>query len=249
MHQKSFNSFNNKIALFIPCYNEEKRFKIEKFQNFIKKYDQLIDFYFINDGSADSTIEIIRQQFTNDKNSFLIDLGRNLGKGNAIRAAILKNCDQSYEFYGFIDADLDIPLGQVVKLYEKLDNSSYSVAISRRDLYGSLNIYRFRSISSIIMLFIANRVIGINPGLKDTQCGCKLFKKEVVSLCFEEEFISEWLFDIEIFLRLKNATIDCRKIIYEVPLEKLGKSGVSKFLFFRNFKILFQLHKINKQYN
>jgi hypothetical protein len=239
----------NEIALFLPCFNEALRLKIQSILNFIHEQDHLIDFYFIDDGSKDSTSDIIKDNLVNNKNSFLIKLTHNLGKGNAIRDGILKVYSKPYQYYGFVDADLDIPLNQVIKLYGQLENSNYLMAITSRNLYHNFNFRRVRSFSSIAMVNIANNIIQFQPKIKDTQCGCKLFKREVVEICFENEFISEWLFDIEIFLRFKKNIIDSRRNICEVPIKDLGESAKSNFEFGQNFKILRQLFKINAYYN
>lgn len=239
----------NKIALFLPCFNEALRLKIQSILSFIQEQNHLIDFYFIDDGSKDSTSDIIKNNLVNNKNSFLIELNYNLGKGNAVRNGILQAYGKPYQYYGFVDADLDIPLNQVIKLYGKLENSHYLMAITSRNLYQNFNFRRIRSFSSIAMVNIANNIIQYQPKIKDTQCGCKLFKREVVEICFGDEFISEWLFDIEIFLRLKKNRNDSRQNICEVPLKYLGKSIKSNFEFRQNFKILKQLLRINAHYN
>ncbi|WZL88432.1 glycosyltransferase [Salinimicrobium sp. 3283s] len=237
-----------KIALFIPCYNEENRLKIAPFQKFIKANKGQIDFYFINDGSLDNTGKRINDNLVDEKTVFLIQLNKNLGKGNALREGIISIKDKEYHTYGFIDADMDIPLEQILKLYNNLIPSPYLMAISSRDLYRSIKISRFRSLSSVAMVFIANHIIQFKPELKDTQCGCKLFKSELLDICFKDPFISEWLFDIELFLRIKKDDPKSREKICEVPLRDLEKSGKSGFKIVENFKIFRQLYQINKHY-
>jgi len=239
----------NKIALFLPCYNEALRLNIQSILGFIQEQNYLIDFYFIDDGSKDLTGDVIKDNLVNHKNSFLIKLNHNLGKGNALRNGILKHYYKPYKYYGFVDADLDIPLSQVIKLYEELENSQYLIAITNRNLYHNFDFKRVRSFSSIAMVQIANNIIQLQPKIKDTQCGCKLFKRDVVEICFGNEFISEWLFDIEIFLRMKKNMISARETICEVPLKDLGKSVKSNFEFGQNFKIVKQLLRINAYYN
>lgn len=240
------SQITKELAIFIPCYNEEKRLQLEPFRQFIKENNLKMDFYFIDDGSTDDTYQLIKENLINNNNSFLIKLDQNLGKGNALRKAILQSKSKDYKFYAFIDADLDIPLNQLNILYTDINNTEYLVAISKRNLSNNISFKKMRSISSVIMVFIANKIIAFNPKLNDTQCGCKLFKREVINSCFEKEFISEWLFDIEIFLRLRKSFSNPRKLIKEVPLENLGKSKNSNFRISQNLKIIKQLYLINK---
>lgn len=239
----------NPIALFIPCFNEKNRINIDAFQSFIHLNKEEIDFYFIDDGSTDSTSKLIEQHLVGNINVFLIVLEKNLGKGNALRKGILDNKNKDYSFFGFIDADLDIPLEQVKKLYFAIKNSDHLLAISQRALKEKFTFTKLRSISSLTMVFIANRLIGFDPKLLDTQCGCKLFKRDILNISFEDAFISEWLFDIEIFLRIKRNVERSREIICEVPLTRINHSGNSNFLFRKNLKIIKQLYLINANYN
>lgn len=237
------------IALLIPCYNEAKRLNIASFRIFIEEHKDLIDFYFVDDGSEDETSSILLKNLVDNQETFLVRLENNLGKGNALREGFLQIKNKEYRFFGFMDADLDIPLKQILKLYNRIKHGSYSIAISNRDLFNEFNILRLRSIGSVVMVTIANQIIGLNPNLKDTQCGCKLFNRELLDIFFKEEFISEWLFDIELFLRLKKYITDARKYIHEVNLNNLSKTQNSNFKFSQNLKIFKQLYLINKYYN
>ncbi|TQI71555.1 glycosyl transferase family 2 [Gramella sp. Hel_I_59] len=237
------------IALFIPCYNEEERLNIKAFQLFIKETSVKMDFYFIDDGSLDNTADIISNNLIDKENVQLIKLDRNRGKGNALRVGMLQSLLRNYEFYAFIDADLDVPLDQVCLLHKELIKSSGLIAISKRNLKSNFDIFNLRSIASLCMVNLANRIIGFENKIKDTQCGCKMLHREIVEICFKDEFISEWLFDIEIFLRLKKEVKGARERIFEVKLHILNKNGRSKFRFRQNFKIAHQLYRINKFYN
>lgn len=237
------------VALFIPCYNEEKRLKVKEFLVFIRNNSKRFDFYFIDDGSKDDTSKIIRDNIVDNANVFLITLPENLGKGKALRLGFLENQQKPYKYYGFIDADLDIPLDQINRLYSQIEDSKYFITTSKRNLMEEISIFRLRSFSSIVMILVANKLIGFDPKLQDTQCGCKLFKKEIIYLCFGKEFISEWLFDIEIFMRLKNNLPNSRELIKEVPVTHINKSGISNYKFSQNIKVFKQLFNIYSRYS
>lgn len=129
-----------KITILVPVYNEEnsiihffertdKVFKsIEK--NNPKKYQ--FDYLFINDGSNDNTLEILkRESKTNDKIKF-IDLSRNFGKEIAMSAGIdYLQCDATV----IIDADLQDPpelIEEMLKYYEDGYNDVYAKRTSRK---------------------------------------------------------------------------------------------------------------------
>lgn len=56
--------------------------------------------------------------------------------------------------------------------------------------------------------------------IRDTQCGAKVFSRSIVPVVYEEAFVSRWLFDVEIFLRLKKFIGKSRvmSLITEQPL-------------------------------
>ena len=74
---------------------------------------------------------------------------------------------------------------------------------------------------------IATAISGIlNLSVYDTQCGCKIFKREVIPLCFEEKFVTKWLFDIEVFIRYLRNSSTIR--IKEIPLHRWKEIKGSK---------------------
>ncbi|TBW26467.1 glycosyltransferase [Gramella sp. KN1008] len=237
-----------KTALFIPCYNEEKRLDIPAFERFIEAELNSIDFFFVNDGSIDNTSKLLQQKLLNYENVSLIENVRNIGKGPALRNAILNSDLEDYEYFGFIDADSDIPLNQIRFLRNEIEAGDYLIAISKRDLLKNLKKLSVRNFGSVFIVKIANKLIKLQPGLSDTQCGCKLFKREIYRLCFKDPFISKWLFDIEIFLRLRSGIPYLRNRIVEVPVLGYSKSNFSNFKFSQNLRILKQLYFIYKTY-
>ena len=69
------------FAIIIPCYNEEKRLNKTAFNLFLQTHPG-IRFYFVNDGSKDSTVKVIGDLFPSD-NIEIINLPVNAGKGEA----------------------------------------------------------------------------------------------------------------------------------------------------------------------
>jgi len=82
-------------------------------------------------------------------------------------------------------------------------------------------------IPSFIATLISNMLL-----LKfyDTQCGCKVLIRKISIKVFADSFISRWLFDIELFFRIKHlyGNINCIEVMLETPLNKWIDSGDSK---------------------
>lgn len=238
------------IALVIPCFNEEHRLRINDLDDFISCNRSLIDFYFVDDGSSDSTSLLVKTLVkSNPQNVFLLGLTKNRGKGNAVRAGILLAKQKEYSYYGFIDGDLEIPLEQILKMYKAVLGENKSMAISVRSLNQKVKFYQPRTVISVLVVIIANYIIRFKVPIKDSQCGCKLFKSNIIETCFRERFQTQWLFDLEIFMRLRNAISYAREEIQEVPLNHLNKVENSRIKLTRNLRILRQLWEINTLYN
>lgn len=102
-------------------------------------------------------------------------------------------------------------------------------------------------IGRLIATFISN-ILSLK--VYDTQCGCKLIKRDLALKIFKDQFISEWLFDVELFARIINlyGIDNCTDIMIEVPLLKWKEKGGSKIKFNYIFRVWTDLYKIKHNY-
>ena len=86
---------------------------------------------------------------------------------------------------------------------------------------------------------------------KDTQCGAKIFHKDMIDIVFKEKFVSKWLFDVELFMRIKNYFTVARatELICEQPLTKWEHVEGSKLSMKDALQIFYQLLQIHRHYN
>lgn len=236
------------FAIVVPCYNESERLETAIFEDFLKTHPQLT-FCFVNDGSTDQTLRVLKkmeQQYPERVN--LIDQNKNLGKANAVRLGMRtilkeKNCDR----IAFLDADLSTPLEECYALAKKIDKHTQFVFASRLkklDNHIQRKWYRFL-IGRVIATLISKM---LKLPVYDTQCGCKIFSTEIIPVAFEKPFLSRWLFDVEIFFRLKkfygiNNFIAFSK---EVPLNRwvdLGDSRIEPSYGLLVWKDLFKIYR------
>ena len=232
-----------KTCLIIPCFNEEKRLNFDKFM----ENNDLVYFIFVNDGSTDKTSQLIKENLK--QNYYLLDLKKNCGKGEAIRQGILYLKTllifEEIEWFGFWDADLSTPLTELKNFFHYSSNFERKVDV----IFGS-RIYKFGSnIKRSYLRHILGRgfasIVGFLFKLKsyDSQCGSKLFRKALIDIVFGEPFISKWIFDIEIIMRLKD------NYIIEYPLMSWNDYKGSKLKIISNIiRILLDIIKIQKKY-
>lgn len=112
-----------KVSLVVPCYNEED--VIYDFYKEVRKvFENKIDSYefvFVNDGSKDKTIDILKAIHKVSDNVKVVNFSRNFGKEAAMYAGLQQTCG---EYTCVIDADLQQRPEVVLEMVEILDNDS-----------------------------------------------------------------------------------------------------------------------------
>ena len=124
-----------KISIIIPAYNEEEALpalmeRITKFADDTKDYD--FEFLFVNDGSKDRTIELIKEYREKDKRVCYVDFARNFGKETAMKAGIDYATGDAVVF---LDADLQDPpeiITEMIKYWEEGYDDVYAQRKSRK---------------------------------------------------------------------------------------------------------------------
>ncbi len=194
-----------KTGIIIPCYNEEKRLDQDAFVNFIKDHS---DYHlcFVNDGSKDNTLGVLQSMKEAVPTRIsIVDVKKNSGKATAVRAGarFLYNLENISNI-GFIDADLSTDFRDFKDLVKTLEREDKLVVFGSRNSGGKGNIERnfLRGLFSKTIKQFILFILGLP--IRDTQCGAKVFKRSVVPVVYQDAFLSKWLFDVEIFLRLKK---------------------------------------------
>lgn len=227
------------IGLVIPCFNEEARLDIKKYNYFLKRNNN-IDLLFVNDGSRDNTIEVIKKIEHQNKNGRIINLKSNVGKGEAVRQGVLQFLKRKYSLIGYWDADLSTSLEEVHEFIIKLQNDKNINAVIGSRIYklGS-NIQRksFRHILGRIVTSILSFGPLNGIGVYDSQCGAKLFKNEICQTIFSSSFKTKWLFDVELLKRM-NQIRPVSESVYEFPLKKWIHKDGSKIKLLDFYKIM-----------
>ncbi len=120
-----------KLSIIVPCYNEEESipyFYAEVTQIADKMMELEFEYLFINDGSKDKTLEVLRSLAKKDSHVRYLSFSRNFGKEAAMYAG-LKECKGDY--VAIMDADLQDPPSLLPKMYEAIKDG-YDCAGTRR---------------------------------------------------------------------------------------------------------------------
>ncbi len=205
------------VSVIIPAYNEEKRIgkTLPIIHDFFDKLELSYEILVVDDGSKDKTAQKVED--LNLSNTKVISYGENRGKGGAVNFGA-KNAQGDWILIA--DADNSTPIEEFSKLFAEHDK--FEVIIGSRYINGS-NIAIKQSFSRRFASRLGNILIQILilPGIKDTQCGFKLFSKSAAEKIFTKQTIWRWGFDFEI---LKIARVLGYKI-KEVPVTWYNDEG------------------------
>ena len=120
------------VSLIIPCYNEEQVLPILK-EALVKVMDEMSDFdfelLFVNDGSKDQTLNILKSFHKEDSRMNYLSFSRNFGKEAAIYAG-LQNA--SGQYVALMDADMQDPPSLLPEMMNYLQNEDYDCVATRR---------------------------------------------------------------------------------------------------------------------
>ena len=119
-----------KISIVVPCYNEQEALPIfyEEVTKVVKQMKVKYELIFINDGSKDDTLEILRKLAKKDKKVRYISFSRNFGK----EAGILAGLEAATgDYITMMDVDLQDPPHLLIEMYEELENSDYDCIATR----------------------------------------------------------------------------------------------------------------------
>lgn len=184
------------LSIIIPVYNEENRITktLESIKSFLTKQNYQYEVLAVSDGSTDKTVEVIKGFMGKIPNLRIIENKENHGKGYVVRQGMLA---VKGGIRVFMDADNSTSLDQIDKFLPFFEQG-YDVVIGDRDLKESkIAIHQSR-----LKEFLGNfgnfliQSLAV-PGIKDTQCGFKVFSKKASEEIFRKMTIERWGFDIE----------------------------------------------------
>jgi len=218
------------LSVVIPSYNEEKRIAktLDAVIAYLESKPFVSEIIVSDDGSTDRTDEIVNGYI--DENKFPrmknVGYGDNHGKGYAVKYGIVRAKGKNIIF---TDADNATPIEEADKLLAALEEAD--VAICSRHMKGSEIVnpqpWFRRFAGGVARLLIRAAIL---PGIKDTQCGFKGFRKDAATLIFPKQTIWGWGFDMEVLVIARKNKLKVR----EVP-SIWHHRGASKINFFRDF--------------
>ena len=163
------------ISLIIPCYNEEANIQkgvLDKIGNFTRNDDQFVQVMIVDDGSNDHSKKLIKEEYLNQFPKFRLIENNHQGKAFAIISGIEK---AKGDLVIFSDIDLATPIEESEKLIKQIGEYDIVIGSRKSNREGAPFL---RKIMAVGFIIIRDLLIGLK-GIKDTQCGFKIFNRDV----------------------------------------------------------------------
>lgn len=199
------------VSVVIPAYNEEDRIgpTLERVSGYLKDRFERHEIIVSDDGSRDGTVARVTELAGRLGNIRLITAERNRGKGNAVRAGALAACG---DLVLMSDADLSTPIEEIEKLLSHIE-SGCQIAVGSRALSESDIIVRQpwhrEMMGKTFNVFVQMLTF---RGIRDTQCGFKLFTSDAARHVFSKSIIDGFSFDVEILFLAEKAGFRIKEV-------------------------------------
>ena len=191
------------LSVVVPAYNESQRLRptLVRLREYLDSIDEEYEVLVVDDGSTDATVTVAQEARHCWPQLRVLALPRNQGKGAAVRAGMLR---ARGEHRLFTDADLSTPIEELPRLRERLVGDC-QVAIASRALKES-RIETHQPGRREMIGRMYNRLLRVSalPGLRDTQCGFKVFTASAALACFTPLKTLRFGFDAEVLLRARR---------------------------------------------
>ncbi|OGP77443.1 MAG: hypothetical protein A2Z26_06895 [Deltaproteobacteria bacterium RBG_16_66_15] len=185
------------LSLVIPAYNEEHRIGKTLSENleFLSKQPYSWEMIVVDDGSQDNTVNIVGSIVKDRPDSVrLLRLPRNRGKGAAVQMGVMNAAGR---YVIMADADNATPIEEIGNFLREAREDT--ILIGSRYV-GTSNVERMQSGFRVLIGRLGNLVINLFllEGIRDTQCGFKMFPLALAKDLFSRQRIHGWGFDMEI---------------------------------------------------
>ncbi len=227
-----------KLSVIVPAYNQGEyiyRNMHEMLKTF-KKHGNGFEVILVDDGSTDDTYKEV--SLIKDKALKVVSYRRNMGKGHALKHGFKHS---SGEYVTFIDSDLDIHPKNLMRFFPYMKDADMVIG-SKRHPKSIVNYPLKRKVLSWGYHMFVNLLFDL--GVKDTQSGIKLIRREVLEKVLPKVLVKRFAFDLELLVnaklhgfRIKEAPIEIK---YNWGNTSMVSSGAMKGIFIDTLAIAYR---------
>ncbi len=230
------------LSIVIPAYNEQSRLSktVLETMRWCSLAGIEYELVIADDGSRDSTLALARL-FEERDHRIRVIACPHLGKGAAVRMGML-NARGRYVL--FMDADGATPLDQILKLITALEagaDVAIGSRVAQRPGVSRVETSLHRKIIGRVFAFFVN-LFAIS-GIADTQCGFKMFRRQMIAPIFLRQKSVGFAFDVEILFIARKLGL----AIVEIPVDWVAQPGSKVNLITDSMRMLWDI--INIRWN
>jgi glycosyltransferase involved in cell wall biosynthesis/tetratricopeptide (TPR) repeat protein len=226
------NNYQGKLSLVIPLYNEVDRIGLmsEELKKFESVWKLPYEVILVNDGSSDNTLSLLNETYGTTEaveqvTYKVVHVEKNAGKGNALKMGV---AEATGDHILTLDADMAATPDSLLHWLGTLEGKTFddsTILIASREHEESVitTNKNDRRILGRTFNFGIQILTGVN--LQDTQCGFKLYPKEIGKRFFESMRVKGWAHDVELMHKAKLYNLD----VVEMPIhwKEVAESKVS----------------------
>lgn len=210
------------LSVIVPAYNEADKIKssLAAIKNYFDGNGFKYEIIVIDDGSVDKTLSIAREFSIGEENIKIISNANRQGKGFSVKKGVLETRS---EYILISDADLSAPLEEIERLWPWA-GVGFDIVIGSRFNFN-------RNIRTRVEQKLLRRILGlifnlcvrilVIRGIRDTQCGFKLFRGSSAREVFSTIHIDGFAFDVEVLFLAKKMGYKLK----EVPINWKDRSS------------------------
>lgn len=231
------------LSVVIPVYNEEKRLgkTLRESLDYLKKSKVPFEIVIVDDGSTDSTVKLVGEfsRKVGKKALRVLKQETNQGKGAAVKRGAM---EAQGDVVLYMDADNATPLNQYER-FRPLLAKGFDVVVGSRAVDRSMvRVHQPLYREAMGRFFNVLVQLAATPGLWDTQCGFKAFRRKAAQAVFPLQTIERFGFDVEIlFIARKQgwSMVEAPVEWFDAPGSKVHAVRDSMTMFLDLFLIRF----------
>ncbi len=230
------------ITVIIPAYNEQNRITktISAIETYLLKSNKPFEILVVNDGSTDSTKQVVKTM--ENGHIRLLSYDKNRGMGGAVKYGVKRAAG---DYIVFTDADLPYPPENIEKACSMLEQGYDLVMGIRQQSEKGEGYPWYRKVMSKAFNLIIKTVLHVKE--KDTQCGFKALRYEPAQQIFKRLLLTGWGFDAELLFIANKQGYTVGRLSVELFHDNKG----SKIRVLRDsaqmMKEIFQIRKNNQK--
>lgn len=207
------------ISCIIPAFNEVGRLSLflNRFLPYCKNSTKKYEIIIVDDGSKDNTFQAALSYKSKFYNLSVLRIKKNRGKGYAVKRGFLKSRG---EVCLFLDADGSVCPEEIDRNIHYILDEGYDIFVGSRVLTAKGQVLKakwYRKLMGVVFNFFVRTFLF--RGIKDTQCGFKIFRREIIKPLFSRCYLEGFGFDLEVLYlahkmgyRVKEGPISWRHV-------------------------------------